>query len=234
MPRSAHRRADRGIGPGGGGRRKCIPTCARLFGRSGGDAPVREALSSEKDGRTRLLEGSDSLDAWESGSGTAESATSDPTPTDDASAPASEHATRTFRYGPPAGGGDGERRGPVPGNVSPPRTSGIPPRRSAECRFAALQQSDQRVDLSVVRAELATVRPGSGVGDSADLGADHAHRPGRYPAGQRLVRSDRCRPLGRRAQFLSEPYRRRTCCAAPGPLPRIARQLTISRTRSGL
>jgi hypothetical protein len=51
---------------------------------------VREALSSERDGRTRLLEGSDSVDAWESGSGTAESATSDPTPTKDEPDPASD------------------------------------------------------------------------------------------------------------------------------------------------
>ena len=51
---------------------------------------MREALSSERGGRSRLLESVDSVDAWKPGRGTAESATSDPTPTKDGSAPASD------------------------------------------------------------------------------------------------------------------------------------------------
>jgi Family of unknown function (DUF5819) len=51
---------------------------------------VREALSSERGGRSRLLESMDSVDAWEPGSGTAEAATSDPTPTKDEPDPASD------------------------------------------------------------------------------------------------------------------------------------------------
>ena len=51
---------------------------------------MREALSSERDGRSRLLESMDSVDAWEPGRGSAESATSGATQTTAASAPASD------------------------------------------------------------------------------------------------------------------------------------------------
>ena len=51
---------------------------------------MREALSSASGGPSRLLESMDSVDAWEPRSGTAESATSDPTPTKDEPDPASD------------------------------------------------------------------------------------------------------------------------------------------------